>query len=154
MHLEKYEYKTNERFADYEFFSDGPNGRIKKVVNYKQYDYLPNGTPLINLAFGDWDEERQEINDSTISNNNDRNKILATVASTIIAYTNKYGKVPIYVEGRTAARTRLYQMGVNAHKKEVEELFTIMGRKRIGVTTEWEKFQSGINYEAFFVLRK
>lgn len=150
MHLEKYEYNTNTTFASFEFYSDGPNGQIKKVVNYTHIDTWPNGIMVFNLGFGDWDEAAQKVNDLTISNNRDRNKILATVAGTVLDFTNHYGKSPIVAKGSTPARTRLYQMGIGANLAFVEDIFDIYGL----INGEWEKFEKGRNFNAFLVVRK
>jgi hypothetical protein len=34
MYLERYSYETNDSFLDYEFISEGPKGKIKKVVRF------------------------------------------------------------------------------------------------------------------------
>ncbi len=34
MDIRGYEYKTNEELLNYEFCSEGPNGKIKKVVRF------------------------------------------------------------------------------------------------------------------------
>ena len=150
MNVERYPYSTNAAFASFEFESDGPNGKIKKVVNYKQIDVLPNDILVINLGFGDWDEAAQKINDLSISNNADRNKVLATVANTLLDFTDHYGKMPIIVRGRTAARTRLYQMSINANLEIVESMVEIAGL----TTNGWQSFRKGVNYNAFLVVRK
>lgn len=150
MDLEKYEYSTDNTFASFEFYSQGPNGQIRKVVNYTHIDTWPNGAMVFNLGFGDWDEHHQRINDLTVSNNKDRDKILATVAGTVLDFTNCYGTFPIVAKGSTAARTRLYQMGIAANLEVVEAHFSIFGLTPNG----WEKFEKGRNFEAFLVIRK
>ena len=78
MQLPRYQYKTNNSFLDYEFISEGPNGRIKKIIRFTQIS-----TTVFNIGFGDLDEETGEISDVAITNNNDSRKVLATVAATI-----------------------------------------------------------------------
>jgi hypothetical protein len=34
MDLEHYTYFSNNNFLDYEFYSDGPKGKIKKIVRF------------------------------------------------------------------------------------------------------------------------
>lgn len=150
MDLEKYPYNTNNTFASFEFESDGPNGKIKKVVNYMKVDEWPGGIPVINLGFGDWDEAQQKVNDLIISNNADRNKILATVASTVMDFTDHYGKLPIIARGSTPVRTRLYQMGINANLQSIEAIFNIYGLTVNG----WEPFEKSRNFDAFLIIRK
>lgn len=107
MNHEKYPVVVTDRFRTFEFLSEGPNGTIKKVVFFED---LGEGT--YNLAFGDWDEFRQQINDKARSNNNDRDKVVATVASTVIQFVKHYPSAFVIARGSTPARTRLYQIGI------------------------------------------
>jgi hypothetical protein len=152
MNLDKYDCLADSQYSSFTFQSIGPNGIIKKIINYKQVpdSFLADGRPVINIGFGDWDEMNGKVDDAIVSNNQDRDKILATVASTIIAFTDIYGRLPIYAQGSTPAKTRLYQMGINAHFKEVNALFWIYGLKG----AEWSLFMPGVNYNAFLVIRK
>ncbi len=56
----------------YFFFSEGIRGKIAKGIVYS----LIEGD-LFNLSFGDWNEKIQDLDDSTRSNNGDRDKVLA-----------------------------------------------------------------------------
>lgn len=51
MNLAAYECFTNDTFLDFEFDSEGPNGKIKKIVRYSPLN--ANGTTYFNLGFGD-----------------------------------------------------------------------------------------------------
>ena len=137
MNLPKYPVATSTPFL-YHFYSEGPQGSIKKAIIYAQIE-----DNLFNLAFGDWDEELRRINDSSRTNNQDRDKVLATVAFTALDFTNQFPDVEIFAEGTTAGRTRLYQMEINI-------FFKIEGF----VNGEWELFLRGKNYEAFLISRK
>jgi len=152
MNLDKYECTVGPQFNSFSFQSIGPNGTIKKLVDYIEIPdaYLPDGKPVVNLRLGDWDEDSQRIDDQVISNNKDREKVLATVCSTIISFTEKHGKIPIFVKGSSPARTRLYQMGVNAHREVIESLFLVYGR----IGEKWRPFEPGINFNAFLVIKK
>jgi hypothetical protein len=66
--------------------SEGPKGKIAKLVQFGETNFKG----LYNLAFGDKDLITGEINDSVISNNNDSEKVLATVVATVYAFTDKY----------------------------------------------------------------
>lgn len=68
--------------------------------------------------------------------------ILGTVSSTVIDFAGGFEKVAIYAQGSTSARTRLYQMGLNAYREEIEAHFSIMGYKQ-------NALKEGVNYEAF-----
>ncbi|WP_343673793.1 hypothetical protein [Chitinophaga sp.] len=150
MNLERYLFETNESRTRFEFDSEGPNGTIKKMVKYVEIGQLPDGTKILNLGFGDADKNRDGYDDNTISNNADRNKVLATVANTVLYIMNYLGNVVIYAKGRTPARTRLYQMGINANKMEIDNHFDILGKTSLG----WEYFKPGVNYSAFIAKQK
>jgi hypothetical protein len=145
MNLPKYQVSADDERFLYEFFSEGPKGSIKKTVIYSE---IEDG--LFNLAFGDWNEELNKLDDSIRSNNGDRDKILATVASTAIDFTDRFPRAETFTEGSTAARTRLYQMGISNNLEEISEDFEIQGY----IDQEWKPFRKGVNYEAFLIKRK
>jgi len=145
MNLPKYQVSADDEHFLYEFFSEGPKGSIKKTVIYSE---IEDG--LFNLAFGDWNEQLNKLDDSIRSNNGDRDKILATVASTAIDFTDRFPQAEIFTEGSTPARTRLYQMGISNNLAEISEDFEIQGY----IYHEWQSFRKGINYEAFLIIRK
>jgi hypothetical protein len=145
MNLPKYPVEADDENFIYQFFSEGPNGRIKKRVIYSQID-----GNFFNLAFGDWNEKLNKLDDFIRSNNGDRDKVLASVASTAIHFTDRFPQVEIFTEGSTTARTRLYQMGIGANLEEISEDFEVQGY----MEGEWEAFRKGVNYEAFLIKRK
>ena len=145
MQLPKYSYKINESFLDYEFVSKGPKGRIKKIVHFGQID-----EHLYNVGFGDLDETTGTISDIIVTNNDDSRIVLATVASAIYDFMLHYPNAIIFARGSTAARTRLYRIGITNHWKEINQHFNIYGLKDL----EWEKFLVGTVYDAFLIQRK
>lgn len=150
MSTEKYPYIKANVFAEFKFKSIGPNGTIKKMVTYEMMGTLEDGIPLFNLGFGDYKEPEQLYSDLTVSNNDDKLKVLATIASTVLDFTEPYEKIAIHAVGSTPSRTRLYQMGINAFKSEIESHFKILGYN----SDKWQEFKSGLNYEAFLVIKK
>ena len=145
MNLDTYAILSVAHHRTYEFLSQGPQGSIKKVVIFQEIQ-----PGVFNLAFGDWDEVQQKINDDTRSNNADRDKILATVASTVMDFINYFPKAIIQAQGGTPAKTRLYQGGLNKHLKDIREIFDIYGSYQ-GI---WEPFVPGKNYNAFVIRAK
>lgn len=145
MNLDKYSVTSDDDHFTYEFLSQGPNGTIKKVILYQQIE-----KDVFNLAFGDWNEIEQRISDEVRSNNNDRDKVLATVASTVIDFIKYYPNAQIFAKGITPGKTRLYQMGINSNWDEISELFEIQGNF-IG---KWEQFKHNKNYQAFALKAK
>lgn len=149
MLLEKYSYTANEDGMKFAFESTGPKGVIKKVIKYVKIASWAD-LSVYNLGFGDWSDELNDIDDSKKFNNGDRDKILATVASSVLEFTARKGQLVVLAEGVNAARTRLYQMAINAHLAEIKEYFWIYGiYQKIPCP-----FEPGVNYEAFCVIKK
>ncbi len=146
MKLPKYPLASSDKMMTFEFVSEGNNGLIHKIVKYQP----TNLKGLYNLAFGDKDLKTGEIDDKVISNNGDSEKVLATVVSTVYAFTDKYPDVWIYATGSTKARTRLYRMGISKFLDEVTEDFEILGE----IDEDWETFKSDFEYDGFLVRRK
>jgi hypothetical protein len=141
-------YSVSNDFQQYEFESIGPKGIIKKIIRFNLRNI--EGTTYINIGFGDEDVIRGGIDDLSISNNKDRDKILATIASAVLDFTVIFPDMMVYAKGSTPARTRLYQMGIAANYNEVSSLLYVYGF----LNGRWHKFERNVNYEAFFVLRK
>lgn len=147
MKFEKYFYKSEENFEFFEFYSEGPKGIIKKVVEFQ-----PTSKPNVyNLAFGDYNKLAKGLDDKIITNNGDSLKVLATVASTIYAFVEKHPNSWIIATGSTKARTRLYRMGVTNNLTEISEDFHIFGYTE---KDKWEKFRKGEDYKAFLITAK
>ena len=149
MNLDSYNYEIDESFQTYEFVSEGPNGKITKIVSYTQFGTV-NGEIAYNLGFGDVDRETGTISDMAVTNNNDSMQVLATVAQTIVEFSAHFGKYWIHIKGSTPARTRLYQIGVSGIWEDIKDDFELYGLK----DEEYQKFEKNINYEAFLVRKK
>ncbi|MDQ2721228.1 MAG: hypothetical protein M3Z26_15885 [Bacteroidota bacterium] len=143
----KYQYRSEELLLFYEFISEGPKGSIKKIVEYSK----TSTENVYNLGFGDYEESTKGINDLSVTNNGDSLKVLATVASTVYAFTGKYPKAWILATGSTSVRTRLYRMGITNNLIEISEDFIVFGYNSEQV---WEEFIAGEDYEAFLLTRK
>ena len=76
--------KVTDDFSVFDFISTGKNGNILKRIAFTKTE----SDNVYNLVFGDVDNDG-EINDYSVSNNGDRNKILATVVKTIGDYIPK-----------------------------------------------------------------
>lgn len=133
---------------DYEFESAGPNGLVKKVIQYRLEH--ANGTTFFHLGFGDWNEEEQGIDDRAVSNNGDAKKILATIAATIVEITDRYPDMMVFARGSTPARTRLYQMAIFSHRDLIDPLLMIYGY----FNNKWERAKKNKNYDGFIAVRK
>ena len=149
MNLDSYNYEIDESFQTYEFVSDGPNGKVTKVVAYTEFGTV-KGEVAYNLGFGDVDEETGKISDTVVTDNKDRTLVLATVAQTILEFSAHFGNHWIRVQGSTPARTRLYQIGVSGIWDEIKEDFELYGLK----DEQYQEFEKNVNYEAFLVRKK
>lgn len=147
MKLPRYEYSTESEAELFTFISEGKKGRIKKIVVYSEMLQRD----IYNLAFGDYDEVTNSINDVVVTDNNDSQKVLATVASTLYVFTERHSNVWVYATGSNPARTRLYRMGITINIQEILEDFEVYG---LTSAEEWVPFEKGIEFEAFLVKRK
>ena len=149
MNHERYDFQISESYLDLEFESDGPNGKITKVVRFSARH--STGQTYFNLSFGDWNATDRRLDDHVVSNNADTKNVLAAVAATVLEFTAVYPEVIVYAKGWTPARTRLYQMGISANLGEILFSLEIYGFRKDG---NWELFQRGTNYLGFVAWRK
>ena len=137
--------KVTDDFSIFDFISMGKKGLIPKRI-----EFTPTEIPdFINLAFGDI-SENGEIDDYSISDNGDRNKILATVAYAVDIYLTKYPNRWVYFKGSTQERTRLYRMAIGLNFEELSEKFEIYAEQTDGVM----RFQKNIEIKGLLVKKK
>ncbi len=121
------ELKVTDDFSVFDFVSAGRFGNIPKRIEFMRTE-IDNH---YNLAFGDVDEDGN-IDDYSISDNGDRNTILATVAFTVDIYLAKYPDRLVYFRGSTQERTRLYRMAVGLNIDELSLKFEIFAEQKNG----------------------
>ena len=102
MELPKYQISTNEDQTVFKFVSDGPNGKITKIVLYQPM----NEPDLYNLAL----------------------VILATITETDYAFLYSRQTYTIHFKGSDSVRTRLYQMAISNYFDKLSEDFEIHGK--------------------------
>ncbi len=102
------------------------------------------------MGFGDKNLVTGTIDDTVVSNNNDSEKVLATVIATLYAFTDKHKGAFIYATGSTNSRTRLYRMGISKYLDEALKDFEIYGE----LEDSWELFKLGKDYNSFLVKRR
>jgi hypothetical protein len=145
----KYEIYTgivmSDNFSRFDFVSLGKKGTIRKRVSFT----LTEVEDVYNLAFGDLGEDG-EIDDYSVSDNGDRNKVLATVSYIVEAYTNQYPGRWIFFEGSTESRTRLYRMAIGLHLEELSFKFEIYGL----VSQQMVPFSKGLEVSGFLITKK
>lgn len=146
MNIEKYPLKSENDLTFFEFISEGPNGLIRKIIQFQKTNELN----LYNLAFGDKDTQTGEMDDLSISNNGDSEKVLATVVAALYAFFDKHPDAFVYATGSTIARTRLYRLGITRFYKEMVKDFYLYGQ----VGDNFYEFEIGENYIGFLTERK
>jgi hypothetical protein len=144
---EVYDLRSPDDLSSFDFVSVGKNGRILKRISFKSTET----ENAYNLSFGDVTETNR-INDSSISNNGDRNKILATVASAVDQFTKRYPWRTVYFVGRTDARNRLYRMAINLRWKELSAKYLIYADA--DSEDGWVPFQKNMKINAISIVRK
>ena len=146
MKLDKYALKAGQDQTIFEFISEGKKGAIRKIIVF-QATTEPN---FYNLAFGDRDPLTGGVNDMSVSNNGDTDKVLATVVAALYAFCERYPDAFVYATGSTAARTRLYRMGITRFYDEVRANFFLYGQ----VGDDFPEFELGRGYDGFLAKRK
>jgi hypothetical protein len=146
MRYEKYTVDESASLLKFEFYSEGSKGKVKKQVIFVPFE---KGPDVYNLAFGDVCSDG-EIDDLTVTNNGDSQKVLATVASTVYRFFDKHPGCYIYATGSTKARIRLYRMGIANNLSEINIAFIVYGFIR----NRWEVFEKGKDYEGFLLREK
>lgn len=66
MDLERHAYYKKAACKEYAFYSEGPGGRIRKIVRFRLT--MECGIVCYNLSFGDWNERLGNINYNIASN--------------------------------------------------------------------------------------
>lgn len=147
MGLEQYEANANKSQTTFDFISEGPKGQIVKRVRFTKIKGYKN---LYNLGFGDVNKKSSKIDYRVVTDNQDREKVLATVTQALIHFTNRYPKRHVFFQGSNKARTRLYQMAIAKYFEDLTESFKILGLTDDG----WVTFEKNTTYIAFLINRK
>jgi hypothetical protein len=158
MQIEKYYTETTVDSLIYTFESIGKT-TIKKVVEYTKmnpfYIGLPSNVDVYNLAFGDWDDEINDFKDTITSNNGDMEKVLATVANTVLLFWESYPNASIFfqgsqIQGEEPLRTYLYQRKIERYFEEIKNIAYVIGK----FNNQLEIFTKGKTYSNFLIIRK
>lgn len=149
MNLEKYKLEFNPTKTAFEFISEGTKGSILKRIEYSKVN-IKGYKNFYNLGFGDVSSESDEIDDAVVTNNGDRDKVLATVASTLFIFTKRYPKAKILMIGRNTARKRLYRMAIDKYFDELSDIFDIKG----SFNKKWLPFEKNTDFGAFLITLK
>ncbi len=145
MFLDRYEVEINQNSTIYEFISKGKKGEIKKMIRYS----ATNLKDFFNLGFGDLDEKTGKIDDTVVTDNGDSEKVLATVATSVYAFTANNLEAWVFIEGRGLGRKRLYRIAITKYLDIIEEDFVVFGL----LDNAWQPFLKNQDYEAFAIKR-
>ena len=117
-------YQTNRiSFFEYEFFSEGPKGNIRKRIKFSK---SLRHDDMVELSLLDVDIYGN-FSDTNISNNNDHDIIFNTVAITVLNFSKDIPGKHIFFVGSTPGRNRLYRMTLSKKMKELENDFEFFG---------------------------
>ncbi|MCY7357398.1 MAG: hypothetical protein LH609_07970 [Rudanella sp.] len=143
MQVTSYVIECADDALTFEFDSVYGDRVVRKVIVYGRF---PNNPDVFNLALGDKQPDGS-IDDFARTNNNDMDKIMATVMQSLFIFFERYPVSIVYFTGSTQARTRLYQIIIAKELVAARQMFTISGLQN-GVPLPFEPNQS---YEAFLL---
>jgi hypothetical protein len=128
-----------------DFTSKGHRGNIPKRILF-----IPTEDPeMDDLEFGDI-TQNGDINVYSISNNGDRDMILATLIDAIGRYTQLYPDRWIHFSGSTEGRTRMCRMAISRNLEEHSRSFDICVNANGGLIP----FQRNMDVYDFYIRRK
>jgi hypothetical protein len=111
----------------FQFISEGPWGRITKQIHFSLL-FKP-GIYMLQLGditkYGGFDR-------SAISNNGDKNRIMATVIQAIEVFTERYPDRSIRIWSLSAERSRLFRIAIGSNFRQLSEKFAIKAMAREG----------------------
>jgi hypothetical protein len=136
---------VSKDFSRWDFTGIGKKGSVCKQVSFS----CTGMSGIYNLAFGDLDENGK-IDDRSVSDNGDRDKVLATVVKIVTDYTAQFPDRWIHIKGSTESRTRLYRMAIGINLEELSIKFDIFGL----VGKKWIPFAKDLNVRAFLITIK
>ena len=139
-----YEFTTSSESLRFDFISEGSR-TIRKAVIYQK---LPRPAAF-NLVLVDVDEYNQ-LDDFSVSDNGDRDKVLATVIQTLFSFFEKHPHASVSFTGSTPARTRLYQAAIARELDRAHERLDIYGL----VDDQPEPFERNKAYAGFVIFQK
>lgn len=141
-----YLFRRSDDALLFEFESVSIQRNIRKVVEYARLA-LPE--EVFNLGLFDV-TDAGDYDDLSVSNNQDFEKIMATVIQTLPFFFAKRPKAQVFFSGSTASRTRLYRIVLTKVLPEAAKTYIVRGVKA-GRT---EPFVPGRNYDGFLIRLK
>lgn len=138
-----YNYLAKDDSLWFEFKSISEKKTVKKIVIFSpigEDSYLYNLTLVDAFTDGSY-------NDSSITNNEDMPKVIATVIQILCSFFKKYPHKSVYIEGSSPSRTRLYRIIIAKELSEIEKVFGIYGV----INDSLEDFEKNKNYTGLII---
>jgi len=145
MNLETYPIENPDPLI-FTFVSKGKKGNIEKIV---RYDLIEDG--VYNLAFGDLNTEHSDFDDSSVSDNGDIIKVMATVIQTMPLFFEKHPQKKVSFEGSDKKRTNFYGWIIGKNILNWQDIYYIVGGFENG---KIEAFRKGVDYAYFLIAKK
>lgn len=145
-----YTLEASPHFLDFEFSSTGPKGEIRKIVRFTKMKIADASIEVYNIGFGDYNKAEDRIDDLIVTDNKDSDKVMASVAAAVMAFTDQRPEILVFAQGSTAARTRYYNMVIAYHHTSINAVFDIWGHH----AGQWEVFKGNKPYTAILAKRK
>jgi hypothetical protein len=142
-----YSIYEDDDLGIFEFMSIGKNGVVRKRIEFAKTETKG----VYSLAFGNVRVDGS-LDDQDISDNGDRNKVLATVAGAVDRYTIRYPRRWIYFCGNTPAKTRLYRIAVGLNLEDLSKTFEIFAA--VEGQENYIPFQKNMEIEGLLIRRK
>ncbi|MCB0517891.1 MAG: hypothetical protein H6577_24945 [Lewinellaceae bacterium] len=117
---ETYPIKPSPNKLYYLFTSEGPRGRILKIVLFQNI-----GENSYNLAFGDF--IAGQLDDEVVSDNRDFVKVLSTVAACAYDFVKANPGVKLEIDPVDERRKMLYNAVFKRHHIFIQQQFRILG---------------------------
>ncbi|MFN0050312.1 MAG: DUF6934 family protein [Cytophagales bacterium] len=146
MNVPAYPLSTNPEKLVFRFKSFSEGKIISKEIAYVQ---MYQNSIIYNLALGDYDADGI-LSDLTISHNHDMEKVLATVAKSMLEFFSIRPNCTIFFTGSTSVRTRLYRIAISNYMNEFKEIFVIYGT----IKDLLEEFEPNKSYDSFLITLK
>lgn len=121
-----YEFTILDNTLRFEFESVGQQN-IRKVIFYDKTD-IPD---FYNLSLGDT-LSNGKVSFTNVSNNSDRDKIIATVIQTLFLFFDVHPDAYVLFSGNTPERTRLYQIIIARELTNSDKIFYFWGMDEDG----------------------
>lgn len=131
MNLNTYTLFPSEDLTVFHFVSTGSKGQIRKIIRY-----MPTLNPkvynlgLADVLYIDGNEDVFTVDDHTASDNGDIDKLVGTVARSLLLFSQHYPDVFVVFGSINPVKMRLYRIIVQKYYDELSKTFILFVAKR------------------------